>query len=96
MTPVVEKLAAEVDLWVAANDANLVATRRHLHAHPELAFAEFETTSYLEQRIGAAGLKARTLPTGTGPACDVGSGHPGVVLGGGIEALHLAGLEDDP
>ena len=33
----------------------LVATRRHLHAHPELAYAEVETTAYLEQRLRAAG-----------------------------------------
>ena len=66
MTPVVEKLGAEVDRWVADNDAQLVATRRHLHAHPELAFAEFATTAYLEHRLREAGLTPRRLPAGTG------------------------------
>ncbi len=76
MTPVVDKLGAEVDQWVAENHAHLVSTRRHLHAHPELAFAEFETTSYLEQRLRESGLAPRRLPTGTGLVCDVGSGGP--------------------
>jgi amidohydrolase len=96
MTPVVEKLGAEVDSWVAANEAHLIATRRHLHAHPELAFAEFETTSYLEGRLREAGLKPRRLPTGTGLVCDVGSGGPIVALRADIDALPLADLKDVP
>jgi len=96
MNPVVEKLGSAVDDWVSAHTANLVATRRHLHAHPELAFAEFETTSFLEQRLREVGLKPRRLPTGTGLVCDVGSGDPVVVLRGDIDALPLADLKDVP
>jgi amidohydrolase len=96
MNPVVEKLGSAVDDLVSAHTANLVATRRHLHAHPELAFAEFETTSFLEQRLREVGLKPRRLPTGTGLVCDVGSGDPVVVLRGDIDALPLADLKDVP
>ena len=96
MTPVVEKLSAEVDTWVGANHQQLVATRRHLHAHPELAFAEFETTSFLEQRLRANGLAPRRLPTGTGLVCEVGSGSPVIVLRADIDALPLADLKDVP
>ena len=96
MTPVVEKLGAEIDTWVARNHEHLVATRRHLHAHPELAFAEFETTSYLEQRLREVGLKARRLPTGTGLVVDVGSGGPIVVLRADIDALPLSDAKDVP
>jgi amidohydrolase len=96
MTPVVEKLGFAVDDWVARNNAQLVATRRHLHAHPELAFAEFETTSYLEQRLREVALKPRRLPTGTGLVCEVGSGEPVVVLRADIDALPLADLKDVP
>jgi metal-dependent amidase/aminoacylase/carboxypeptidase family protein len=70
MTPVVEKLGAAVDEWVAKNNSQLVATRRHLHAHPELAFAEFETTSFLEQRLRTGAITAacdRMDVTLTGP-----------------------------
>ena len=94
MTPVVEKLGGAVDEWVRANNAQLISTRRHLHAHPELAFAEFETTSFLEQRLRGAGLNPRRLPTGTGLYVDVGHGDPLVVLRADIDALPLADLKD--
>jgi amidohydrolase len=96
MNPVVEKLGSAVDDWVEKNNSQLVSTRRHLHAHPELAFAEFETTSYLEQRLRDVGLKPRRLPTGTGLVCEVGSGEPVVVLRADIDALPLADLKDVP
>ncbi len=100
MTPVVEKLGAAVDEWVTANHPQLVATRRHLHAHPELGYAEFETTSFLEQRLRHHGLTPRRLPTGTGLVVDVGSGGAGggpiVVLRADIDALPLADLKDVP
>jgi amidohydrolase len=96
MTPVVEKLGSAVDDWVAAHQSQLSSTRRHLHAHPELAFAEFETTSFLEQRLRAHGLAPRRLPTGTGLVCEVGSGDPVVVLRADIDALPLADLKDVP
>jgi amidohydrolase len=100
MTPVVEKLGAAVDEWVIANQAALSATRRHLHAHPELGYAEFETTSFLEQRLRHHGLVPRRLPTGTGLSVDVGpgagTGGPVVVLRADIDALPLADLKDVP
>jgi amidohydrolase len=96
MTPTVDKLGDEVDRWVAANEGQLVSTRRHLHAHPELAFAEFETTAFLEQRLRAHGLAPRRLPTGTGLVCEVGSGDPVVVLRADIDALALSDLKDVP
>src|SRR5215217_1302259 len=96
MTPVVEKLGAAVDDWVAAHHAQLISTRRHLHAHPELAFAEFETTSFLEGRLRAHGLSPRRLPAGTGLVCEVGSGDPVVVLRADIDALPLPDLKDVP
>lgn len=96
MNPVVEKVGAGVDEWVRAHTPQLIATRRHLHAHPELAFAEFETTSFLEQRLRAHGLAPRRLPTGTGLVCEVGSGEPTVVLRADIDALPLADLKNVP
>jgi amidohydrolase len=96
MTPVVEKLGAAVDDWVTANHPQLVATRRHLHAHPEIGYAEFETTSFLEERLRHHGLTPRRLPTGTGLVVDVGSGRPVVVLRADIDALALADLKDVP
>ncbi|NYJ04674.1 amidohydrolase [Petropleomorpha daqingensis] len=94
MDAAVEKLGALVDDWVRDHSAQLISTRRHLHAHPELAFAEFETTSFLEQRLH--GLNPRRLPTGTGLVVEVGSGEPVVVLRADIDALPINDLKDVP
>jgi amidohydrolase len=100
VTEVIEKLGGAVDDWVRDHAGGLVSTRRHLHAHPELAFAEFETTSFLEQRLRTAGLTPRRLPTGTGLVVEVGEGAAGggpvVVLRADIDALPLADLKDVP
>ncbi|MCZ2829780.1 amidohydrolase [Modestobacter sp. VKM Ac-2986] len=88
-----------VDGWSRAHQAELVAVRRHLHAHPELGFAEHETTGFLESRLTRAGLQPRRLKGGTGLVCDVG-GDPGagpvVVLRADIDALPLTDLKDVP
>ncbi|WP_138732350.1 amidohydrolase [Modestobacter excelsi] len=92
---------AAVDAWSRAHHDELVAVRRHLHAHPELGFAEVETTAFLEQRLTAAGLQPRRLESGTGLVCDVGDGDgdgdgPVVVLRADIDALPLQDLKDVP
>ncbi|WP_171058283.1 amidohydrolase [Modestobacter altitudinis] len=87
---------AAVDAWSRAHHDELVAVRRHLHAHPELGFAELETTAFLESRLTAAGLQPRRLKGGTGLVCDVGGGGPVVVLRADIDALPLHDLKDVP
>ena len=74
VTAVVGELGAAVDDWVEAHEAELIAARRHLHAHPELAYAEVETTAWLEQRLREAGLSPHRLPRGTGLVVEVGDG----------------------
>src|SRR3954453_20914136 len=91
-----EKLGTAVDEWVAEKHAQLIAVRRHLHSHPELAFAEFETTSFLEQRLREVGLQPHRLPGGTGLVVDVGSGDPVIVLRADIDALPIADLKVVP
>ena len=68
--------------------AELEGIYKDIHAHPELAFAEFETTSFLEQRLRAHGLSPKRLPAGTGLVCEVGSGDPVVVLRADIDAFY--------
>ncbi|HZH20034.1 MAG TPA: amidohydrolase [Geodermatophilus sp.] len=96
MTEFPEELGTAVDEWVAGKHQQLVAVRRHLHAHPELAFAEFETTSFLEQRLRDVGLEPKRLPSGTGLVVEVGAGDPVVVLRADIDALPLADLKEVP
>ena len=36
--------------------SEVIANRRHLHAHPELSFVEFETASFIEQKLDELGI----------------------------------------
>jgi len=80
---------AWLDSWVQHNEADLIAIRRHLHAHPEVARAEHETTAFLERRLSAAGLPAKPLPGGTGLTCDIGQGPRTIALRADLDALPL-------
>jgi len=68
-------LAERIRDLVDAHLAELVALRRDLHAHPEVAHTETRTTALVADRLLAEGLTPRLLP-GTGLVCDIG---PGVV-----------------
>ncbi|WP_052366851.1 amidohydrolase [Paraoerskovia marina] len=76
---------------VATLHDELVAVRRDLHAHPEVAFTEVRTTRVLAERLRLAGLEPRLLP-GTGLVVDVGEVAPGqgrIALRADIDALPL-------
>jgi amidohydrolase len=62
-------------------EAELVALRRDLHAHPEVSRAEVRTTAVVVERLRAAGLSPRALLV-TGAVCDIGPerGPDGVAL----------------
>ena len=68
---------------------NVVAVRRDLHAHPELAFAETRTTALIVAHLTSLGLAPEVLPTGTGVVCEIGSDGPLVALRADIDALPL-------
>jgi amidohydrolase len=89
---------AWVDAAVEAHRGELVALRRHLHAHPEPSGAEVETTELILERLAAAGLDPQVLPSGTGLVCDVGGGDgpARVALRADIDALAMADLKDVP
>lgn len=42
------------------SQAELVATRRDLHAHPELGFQEHRTASLVAERLRALGYEVKT------------------------------------
>jgi amidohydrolase len=80
---------------IAPYTDELVAFRRDLHAHPEVARAEVRTTGRLLDRLDVADLKPVPLP-GTGLICDIGDDGPMVALRGDLDALPLvetSGLE---
>lgn len=78
-----------LDAIVASLDAELVALRRRLHAHPEPSGAELETSLLLYQRLADAGLDVRMGPDGCGVVADSRGELPAgrVALRGDIDAL---------
>lgn len=87
-----------VERELEAHRGELVALRRHLHAHPEPSGEEFATTELIVERLTAAGLEPRVLPSGTGLVCDVGRGSdaPTVALRADIDALAMDDEKDVP
>jgi amidohydrolase len=79
-----------LDEWLLRNATNLVAWRRQIHAHPELAHHEHNTTALITEQLKSAGLRPMVLPTGTGLMCDIGSGPRCVALRADIDALPLS------
>ncbi len=45
------------------HQAENVATRRHLHAHPELSYQEFETSKYVQAQLKAIGIPFTVIAT---------------------------------
>ena len=62
--------------WTEVPLRTLLAFRRRLHAHPEVSWAELETTAAVIDRLAVAGLRPAPLPDSTGLACDLGTGAP--------------------
>jgi amidohydrolase len=79
-----------LDSWLSRHGAELVAWRRHVHAHPELAYSEYGTTALIAECLSSAGLSPTLLPGGTGLICDIGGGPRCVALRADIDALPLA------
>jgi metal-dependent amidase/aminoacylase/carboxypeptidase family protein len=65
---------------------DVVALRRDLHAHPEIAFTEQRTTNVIVEQLESAGLSPKVLPGGTGAVCDIGTSGPIVAVDGGRSA----------
>ncbi|MEU7482131.1 amidohydrolase [Lentzea sp. NPDC042327] len=80
---------AWLDDWLKAHASDVVAWRRHIHAHPELSRREYNTTELVAKLLREVGLKPRVLPGGTGLICDIGRGPRIVALRADMDALPL-------
>jgi amidohydrolase len=77
---------------VARLAADLVAWRRDLHRHPELAFEEHRTAGVVAAHLGALGLELRTGIAGTGVLGLLRAPHPtgpAVLLRADMDALPI-------
>ncbi len=83
---------------INAEDMTPIEFRRHLHAHPELSFAEHVTASFIEDCLKAEGIACRRIAdTGVlAEICGRTTGGRTVVLRADIDALPIneaTGLE---
>lgn len=66
--------------------------RRHLHRHPELAFAEFATARFIVEQLGELGIPCREQVNRTGLVASLGSRKKGaacVALRADMDALPI-------
>jgi len=77
--------------FAAADLEEMVATRRDLHAHPEVGFEEVRTSALVAERLRALGLEPRTGVGRTGVLARVTGGRPGrtVLLRADMDALPI-------
>ncbi|AYB30877.1 M20 metallopeptidase family protein [Chryseolinea soli] len=54
---------------------SVVAYRRHLHAHPELSYQEFNTAKYVAEQLRLAGIEPQTIAT-TGVLAEIKGRNP--------------------
>ncbi len=94
--PGADPLPGQLDRWLASRGAELVAVRRHIHAHPELSGQEFETAALVARELTAAGLSPRLLSKGNGVICDVGHGDRVIAIRADLDALPLPDTKDVP
>jgi amidohydrolase len=69
--------------------STLVATRRDLHRHPELAFEETRTAGIVSARLAGLGLSPRTGVGRTGVTADPGAAAGRILLRADMDALPL-------
>jgi amidohydrolase len=85
---VIDRIKAEAE----RRHADIIAWRRHLHAHPELSYQETSTGSYIAERLRELGIEVREGIAGTGAIGVVRGAKPGtgcICLRADIDALPI-------
>ncbi|HSJ13618.1 MAG TPA: amidohydrolase [Longimicrobiales bacterium] len=72
-----------------ALESELIAVRRDLHRHPELAFHEERTAGVAAAAAAALGWRVRTGIARTGVVAELGSGPPVIALRADMDALPI-------
>jgi len=78
--------------------ADMIAWRRHLHAHPELSYQEFETAAFVQEKLQQMGITSSTMAT-TGVIGCIEGKNPGkktIALRADMDALPIQEENDLP
>jgi amidohydrolase len=74
----------------------LIALRRAVHRHPELAFQEHQTAQLIAKRLAELDIPARTGVAKTGVVADLGQNGPCIALRADMDALPIQEENDVP
>ena len=75
-----------------AYKSETITVRRHLHAHPELSFHEYETVAFVEEKLKSFGVAKVEKKANTGLVALIEGKNPGqktVALRGDMDALPI-------
>jgi amidohydrolase len=78
---------------------DVIASRRHLHAHPELSYQEFKTAAYVASTLRSFGMEPMEGIATTGVLAEVKGKNPGkklVALRADMDALPIREANDVP
>ncbi len=86
----------QLDAIVGENADDVIALRRHLHAHPEPSGEELQTSLHLYQLLGDLAQNVRMGPEGCGVIADgaVASASQRIAIRGDIDALRIQDEKD--
>lgn len=82
-----------------AYKSEFIANRRHLHAHPELSFQEFQTAAFVEQKLKSIGITQIEKKADTGWVALIEGKNPSaktIALRGDMDALPIVEQNDVP
>jgi len=77
---------------------SVIAHRRHLHAHPELSYEEFNTAKYVAEQLQLAGITPQTIAT-TGVVAEIKGRNPEkktIALRADMDALPITEANNVP
>lgn len=78
-------------ITVSTSDFEVVSVRHHLHRHPELSFAEFDTTAYVREQLQNLGVEIVETGLETGVIAEIRGEREGptVALRADIDGLPI-------
>ncbi|MBZ5857360.1 M20 metallopeptidase family protein [Flavihumibacter profundi] len=91
-------LSQSIRQLAAAYADYFIGVRRHLHAHPELSYQEFETSAYIQQQLREMGIPF-TIMAGTGVVGIIEGLDPAsrvIALRADMDALPIEEANDIP
>ena len=88
--------AVALDAAIDADETALLATRRHLHAHPDLSGAEFRTVEWLTRQLDNVAIPYRVLLSGRGILCGPDVDSDLVAFRADIDGLPIHDQKDVP